>query len=552
MSEHAEVSIILPPTVHDFLTAEEFVTMIVGPVGSGKSSGCCVKGAIKLAREMPPMEDGVRRSRGCIIRNTYPQLRDTTIKTWNEWVRNAKLSSCMKWKVSEHSCVLAYPLDDGTSVEVEVLFRALDRPEDVENLLSLELTWVYINEWREVPQAVTDLAQTRVGRYPRKEDVPRYWTGVFGDSNAFDTDHYLYHLFFEPDPETGQMREGHKVFVQPDGLSPEAENIERLDACFDPRPEDLAVVAAELGLNIKDPEVKRVYRKRQRARIEAGEHESPCRCYYPRMMRGKKKSWIDCYVRNRFVFAVDGKPIYEEFNPHVHVKEFELPKSAKLIRIGNDYGLTPAAVWAYEAPDGQIQVVREFVSTRMGALNFGKEQARICKTEFPPGTRFEGWGDPAGMAASPTDEEKTPISVVAGCGVPMAPAPTNGFTLRRDAVGDCLTTLTMTGEPGIIIHPRCKTLIKAMVGAYCLKRKQVSGDEQFRDVPDKNPYSHVAEALQYLVVGLGRDQRVLDGGREAPIEVESRVVVHRALKGRFAAEDGPRGDIVISRSTSRR
>lgn len=548
--ETANVSIVLPPTVWEFTLADDFMTMIVGPVGSGKSSGCCIKGAIKLAREMPAMEDGVRRSRGCIIRNTYGQLRDTTIKTWNEWVRNAKLTPFMKWKTSEHTCTLAYPLDDGTRVEVEVLFRALDRPQDVENLLSLELTWVYINEWREVAKAVTDLVQTRVGRFPRKEDIPRYWTGVFGDSNAFDTDHYLYNLFFEVDPETGEKIEGHRVFVQPSGLSDDAENLEHLNACFDPTPEDLAGVAAELGLTIYAPEVRARYRTIQMQRIKAGEHEKPCRCYYPRMMRGKRKAWIDCYVRNEFVFAVDGKPIYDNFNRRTHVAEFDLPRNLKRVYVGNDYGLTPAAVFAHIMPDGQIRISHEFVSQRMGALSFGKEQAEIIKKTFP-GATVEGWGDPAGLAGSSIDEKKTPISVVQGCGVPIVAAPTNDWVLRRDAFSTCLGTLTMTSEPELLIHPRCKTLIKACAGAYCLKRKQVSGDAQYHDVPDKNEYSHVAEAAQYLLVGLGKDARVLDGGRDRADEVQSPTV-YPALQGRHSAEDGPRNDIVIRRSTSRR
>lgn len=543
MSEEQEikVNIELPPTVFDFFQAEDFVTMIVGPVGSGKSSGCCLKGTMKLPREMPAMDDGVRRSRGCVIRNTYPQLRDTTIRTFKEWLRNSKLDAATEWKVSDHTCTIKYPLDDGTSVEVEVLFRALDRPQDVENLLSLELTWVYINEWREVPKAVTDLVQTRVGRFPRKEDVPRYWTGVFGDSNAFDTDHYLYKLFFEPDPETGERVEGHRAFVQPGGLDKDAENIERLDACFDPRPEDLARVAKD-GENVRSPEVKARYRAIQMARIAAGEHEKPCRCYYPRMMKGKKQSWIDCYVHNKFVFAVDGKPIYDNFNQRIHVADFEdgigeaYYRKIKRVSFGNDYGLTPAAVFAHEMPDGQIRISHEFVSQRLGALSFGEEQARILKTTFPNAKDIQGWGDPAGMAGSSVDEQKTPISVVQGCGVPVEAAPTNDFTIRRDAVYNCLKTLTMTGEPEILIHPRCKTLIKALAGAYCLKRKQVSGDEQFREVPDKNPFSHVAEAMQYLVCGLGRDHRVLDGGQDAPERVQS-VHTRRSVGHE---EDGPR------------
>jgi hypothetical protein len=87
-------------------------------------------------------------------------------------------------------------------------------------------------------------------------------------------------------------------------------------------------------------------------------------------------------------------------------------------------------------------VIREFVSERMGAVNFGERAARICKTEFRRVKEFEGWGDPAGMAHSPIDEQDTPIDVVASKGVPMVAAPTNNFILRREAVAGLLTRLT--------------------------------------------------------------------------------------------------------------
>jgi hypothetical protein len=190
-------------------------------------------------------------------------------------------------------------------------------------------------------------------------------------------------------------------------------------------------------------------------------------------------------------------------------------------------------------PDGQIRISHEFVSERMGAISFGQEQATLIKTTFPRAVSVggvEGWGDPAGSAGSSIDEKKTPISVVAGCGVPMVAAPTNDFTIRKDAVITCFGTLTMTGEPEVVIHPRCTTLIKACAGAYCLARKQVAGDEQYREVPDKNRWSHVAEAMQYLLVGLGRDHRVLDGGQDTPERVQS---VH-TKRSVGSGEDGPR------------
>ena len=38
---------------------------------------------------------------------------------------------------------------------------------------------------------------------------------------------------------------------------------------------------------------------------------------------------------------------------------------------------------------------------------------------------------------------------------------------------------------------------------YALKCVQVSGAAKCRDMPDKNDYLHVAESLQYLLVGRG-------------------------------------------------
>jgi hypothetical protein len=66
----------------------------------------------------------------------------------------------------------------------------------------------------------------------------------------------------------------------------------------------------------------------------------------------------------------------------------------------------------------------------------------------------------------------------------------------------CLSRL-IDGEPGLIVHPRCRILRKAMAGGYHYRRVQVTGEERYRDQPDKNSYSHVAEAGQYMLVGAG-------------------------------------------------
>ncbi len=60
----------------------------------------------------------------------------------------------------------------------------------------------------------------------------------------------------------------------------------------------------------------------------------------------------------------------------------------------------------------------------------------------------------------------------------------------------------------MLVHPACRVLRKAMAGGYAYESVQVGGAAKFRDVPDKNGFSHVAENLHYLLVG-GGEARLL-------------------------------------------
>jgi len=52
-------------------------------------------------------------------------------------------------------------------------------------------------------------------------------------------------------------------------------------------------------------------------------------------------------------------------------------------------------------------------------------------------------------------------------------------------------------------------LRKALAGGYHYRRVQVSGDARYRDVPEKNDYSHVAEAMQYMMLGAGEGRSLI-------------------------------------------
>jgi len=206
-----------PTTLARFMRSNAFVRAVVGPVGSGKSSACCVE-VLRRAIAQEPGEDKVRRTRFAVIRNTYRELKDTTRKTFEQWVP-AKLGS---WKEQDFTFTIDKPLTDVTRVHCEVLFRALDRPQDVQKLLSLELTGAYINEARQVPKAILDVLSSRVGRYPSKAQGGATWFGIWMDTNPWFTGHWGYKLFSKDRPE------GFELFEQPGGRAASAENLENL------------------------------------------------------------------------------------------------------------------------------------------------------------------------------------------------------------------------------------------------------------------------------------------------------------------------------------
>jgi hypothetical protein len=65
------------------------------------------------------------------------------------------------------------------------------------------------------------------------------------------------------------------------------------------------------------------------------------------------------------------------------------------------------------------------------------------------------------------------------------------------------------GKPGLIVDRSCKMLRKSLAGGYHFKRVSVgSGQERFRDAPNKNEHSHVGDAFGYLMLGGGEHKRM--------------------------------------------
>jgi len=446
---------------------DAFVRGVKGPIGSGKSVAMCMEIMLRAQDQRP--YKGVRRSRWGVIRNTYRELVDTTIKTWMDWFPE----HLGVWSTGNMCHTIVQRLPDNTILYLEVLFRALDKPNDVKKLLSLELTGGWINEAKEIPKSVLDMLQGRVGRYPPPFKGGASWFGVIMDTNPPDNDHWWYKIFEEDCPDNW------KHFAQPSGLSDEAENLENLP-----------------------------------------------KNYYKNLIGGHDKEWINVFVHGIYGFVSDGKPVWPEYKDDIHYHAEELPHSgASTIYVGIDFGLTPAAVIGQLTATGQLQVIDELVTEDMGAMNFGLLLHQKLSREYC-GCTLEIYADPAGEQRSQTDET-TPFMILQNQGIDAWPTYTNDFTIRREAVADYMQRLDFAGKPAFIVGPKAKMLRKALAGGYKYKRMQVTGDARFMDKPDKGRYSHVADALQYMVLGAVGGERVIGGYGNKAIDYSS---INRLIK----------------------
>jgi len=464
-------------TLKKFMKSDDFFRGLRGPVGSGKSVACCIE-IFRRSLLQQKNAEGKRKSRWAVIRNTNPQLRTTTIKTWLDWFPEDTWGN-FAWSVPYTHRILVGELD------VEVIFLALDRPEDVKKLLSLELTGVWVNEAREIPKSIIDACTMRVGRFPSMRDGGASWYGVIADTNAPEEDHWWPIMAADVPVPDHISRDEALMLIKPDNWS----FYTQPPALLENKGKDGFITGYED--NMKSENKKNLTPK-----------------YYNNIIRGITKGWIDVYVLNKLGSIEEGKPVYHSFKEELHITKNKIDLiPGQPIWIGVDFGLTPAAVFGQRTTTGKWNIINELVCFEMGVIRFSEllrgEIAKLYK-----GYEIMIYGDPAGDFRSQTDE-RTPFQIMRNCGLKAIPAPSNDVALRIEAVDSTLSRL-VDGSPGFNMSTDCINLKKGFNGGYHYRRLQVSGD-RYDEKPLKNRYSHVHDALQYLMMGAGEGRTMMSG-----------------------------------------
>ena len=442
------------PTVARFCKSEAFGRIIAGPVGSGKTTGCIME-LLRRAMAQHPGDDGLRYTRFAVVRQTLKQLKDTVLKDCQE-----NLEGLGEWKVSENTFHLKFD-----RIVSEWVFIPLENAEDQARLLSMQLTGAWLSECIEMNFDVVAPVSGRLGRYPSKKRGTPTWHGMIADTNM-PTEMSSWHQFMENLPPDWQK------FVQPSGLSPDAENLNWLLQTEETK-----------KLPFDDPR-----------RIAQG------RKYYERLiaMNGADSDWVKRYVKTEYGNDPSGAAVFKEsFRYDVHTVPETLLIPGYPILVAQDFGRNPWSLICQMDHMGRLLVHEEVSATNIGLEKHVNERLKPALYRKYLGFKIALIGDPSGVAKSSHSEESS-FDLLSRLGLANYPAPTNDIGPRIRAVEALLGRQTGGGPSLIISRSGCPHLVRAMAGGYRYKKMK---DGALRPKPDKDDpegYSHVADDLQYV------------------------------------------------------
>lgn len=438
------------------------VRLMVGPVGCGKSVACCME-LFRLMASQQPSPDGFRRSRMVITRESYPMLTTTTLKTWKQLFPTPETGRIV------HGSPIVHYFEFG-DIKAEVVFMSIENHDDIKKLMSLESTFIWINECRFSMLDILHHAVTRVGRYPSKEfdGAGATRSGVILDTNPPDDDHWIYEQF------ELNLPPGYSVHHYPPALIGHKDDVNGLTWTINPEAENIS-------------------------NLEEGED------YYLKAVNGPSEAWIRVFLCGEYGTTMEGRPVYPEYNDFVHFRANLKPVVGIPLTLGWDFGLTPACVISQMLPNGQLIIIEEIVTDYMGVTSFIVNCVKpILASRYGDFEIGQSVGDPAGSAdmGGKLNERQTCFTILKDYGLDTFPAKTNKFMPRREAVARRLTTL-IDGEPAFIVGPLAPKTRKGLKGAYHYRKVNIAlgkGETKYKEEPEKDQYSHSQDAMQYIAL----------------------------------------------------
>lgn len=468
-------------TIQRFLVSAARAKFLQGPVGSGKTTGLIQTLMTNAIHLQPPangqmgLTKGTRYRRTLVVRNTNKQLVDTVLPS----IRGQMPESIwgpitVSGRPRRH---IRLP-----GLDWEWLFYALDKAEDVEDLKSLEISDAWVSEYRYIPREIVTTLVERTGRFPPVASGGCAAAQVMGETNAPTEGHWSSIM-------SGQV-------TMPDGLSAS----DRMSLIKPQNWEFFLQPPAVLEVKTQGGQVTGYV---PNPAAENVENLPPG--YYADAIGGKTEEGIRTELLNKPGRQRQGKPVWPAFVEATHKAAQDIePFPGHPIIVGQDFGRTPATVFM-QYVFGRWFGLHEFWADNIGASTYADMLKPFMATTFP-GAKFVMFGDPAGDNLAEADEI-SPMLMFRAKGLKIIAAPTNDPSIRINAVDQLLRRTSEEGA-AITFSPRCRLLLEALGGGY-MYRRMATSQEQYSDAPDKNRFSHIADALQYAVIGGGEGRALV-------------------------------------------
>jgi len=426
-------------TTRKFHKSDTFNRWLMGPLGCGKSFAIAWEILIR-ASQQPVSKFGTRRCKVIFVRNTRQMLKDTVLPILQAVFPDGIMGH---WRESDS----IYQVRVG-DIELDILLRPLEDEKDIRRVLSINATFCVIDEWRELPVTIINDIAGRAGRFPPKEEEGCAYAGIFGASNP-----------------PGEDSDWHEM------------------------------------LEVKRPDGWELFRFPSARSADATWKRFLIEGYYDRLLDGATPDYARVMIDGEYGRSLAGMPVYEKtFSHEFHVAEEPLlyvrDKGYPIV-VGMDFGRTPAAVFGQRDVTGRVLILSELYKENIGLEKFLQDHVKPHLLEKYPGMPVRVIGDPAGWAKTQINELCC-ADILQQNRLPAERAPTNDPTMRIEGV-ERLLVRQVSGKAYLLIDSTCKMVIRGFNGGYKYKRKK---DGTYEPKPLKDEYSHIADAVQYLIGGV--------------------------------------------------
>ena len=478
------------PTIEAFHRCDAPARALIGSVGTAKTTSALWEVAWNLPRRCYALY-GITRTRWFVVRRNYTWLMDTDLEAAMDWMLHATYRGVNK------EMEIVWPATPSLDAElhVELHFRAAETPDDEARFRSTAVTGAWIDEAIQLNPTVKNTIISRMGRYPTLQDtpvgyVPRY---LIETSNPCPVDHSMYWMYRWVGP---------KIIKEPE-----------LDADGNPRWEtgeyDTSVLVPRMppGPLPPKPPVKGFIGFWQ-VRNENTQNLPPRYHQNIADMYPESPEMTAMLTNARPGYRPEGKGVYRNYDQDRHLSPTPLEWATYRDSYGEEHGvpllmgwdntgLQPAAVLIQRVDTMRFQVLREWWDVRMGIVDFTRKVIEDLSLDYP-GADITHYCDPAGFAkqAKPTGGLTSNAQMQMELfGLRLIPAE-QSLDKRISAVDQLLAR-----HDGLLVDPACHMLANGFFGGYVFEENPRMGSTgEFRDLPKKNKFSHIHDALQYALV----------------------------------------------------